>query len=72
MIAARNNDNPEVLQILLNAGARIDYRDENGMTPLMFAARYNGNFEVIWILLNSGANKRIKTDKGKTAFEALK
>lgn len=46
---------PEQVKAALNAGAWLDDRDKNGMTPLMYAARYNTNPNVIIILLNTGA-----------------
>jgi ankyrin repeat protein len=41
MWAASNNGNPEVIAALLKGGARLDDRDENGLTALMHAARDN-------------------------------
>ena len=38
MFAARYNSNPEVVALLLQAGADINEKDKDGWTPLMFAA----------------------------------
>ncbi|MCL2010733.1 MAG: ankyrin repeat domain-containing protein [Synergistaceae bacterium] len=59
-IAAYRNDNPEVLRLLLENGADIDAKDENGVTPLILAVsgRKPGN---ILLLLDRGA------DVGKAA-----
>jgi len=69
MYAARRNKNPDVITTLLNAGARLDDRDKNGMTPLMYAAKYNENPDVITTLLNAGADAKAKSIEGKTAFD---
>jgi len=72
MYAATNNKNPEVITTLLRAGAKIDDRDDNGFTPLMWAAMpfFNDNPAVIiTTLLNAGADPTIKSGDGKTAFD---
>jgi ankyrin repeat protein len=57
MYAARFNPNPEVITVLLKAGAKIEAHDPgNGSTPLMHAAYNNPNPEVITTLLKAGAN----------------
>jgi ankyrin repeat protein len=69
MYAAEYNENPAVITTLLNAGAKLDDRDKNGMTPLMHAAWINMNPDVITTLLNAGANAKAKSNEGKTAFD---
>ncbi len=39
MAAARYNQNPDVITALINAGADIHARTENGWTAMMMAAR---------------------------------
>ena len=56
MYAARFNQNPEVLALLLKSGARINARANDGSTPLICAAAYNPNKEVISVLLKNGAH----------------
>ena len=46
---------PEQIQAAINAGAKIDDRDNDGETPLMYAAWFNENPEVIKLLLDAGA-----------------
>ena len=50
------NNNPNVIQALVDAGADVNAKNADGNTPLLLAARYVGNPEIIDILLKSGAN----------------
>ena len=72
MWAAWENQNPEVIKVLLEAGANVDARDKWGLTPLMQAARKNQNPEVIKVLLDGGADGKIRCKNGKTAFDYAK
>lgn len=68
MYAAGKNENPNVITILLNAGAEINERDNIGMTPLMYAAWLNKNPAVALALLNAGANAKLTTNQNWTAL----
>jgi ankyrin repeat protein len=70
--AAGDNKNPDVIEVLLGAGANVNARDERGWTPLMYAARSNNNLEVINLLLNNGADGSLESNNGKTAFDHAK
>ena len=52
-IAARESANPEVIEILLHAGARANARNNYGQTPLHHAAGRTGNPEVLEALLEA-------------------
>ena len=77
--AAINNSNPEVLQVLLNAGADKDatfLQDDEGngeefegWNALHFAASGNSNPEVLQTLLNAGFDKNAKTSTTLTAYD---
>src|SRR5271157_2509494 len=41
MVAAQNNQDPEVIATLLRAGSDINARDPNGYTAMTFAVWYN-------------------------------
>lgn len=70
MYAAGYNPNPQVITILVKAGADVNARDRyNDMTPLMYAAWFNQNPELIATLLNAGADAKAKSSAGKTAFD---
>ena len=69
MAAARYNQNPKVITVLLAAGADVNALNIFGGTPLMYAAEYNPNPEVITTLLKAGADAKAKDNAGKTAFD---
>ena len=57
--AARNNENPAVLGVLLAAGADPNAPMEDGTTPLHWAARNDENPAVIEALLAAGADPNV-------------
>ena len=57
MHAARRNPNPDVVRVLLDAGAELEARDWLwGMTSLAHAAWSNDNPDVVRLLLDAGAD----------------
>ena len=72
MYAARYNSSPDVITALLEAGASINDRTDDGMTPLMYTAQYNSNPDVITVLLKAGADATTKNNRNKTAFDYAK
>jgi ankyrin repeat protein len=65
-IAASNGQLEEV-ERLLNEGADIDARSDNGMTPLILAS-WRGHTKVVELLLREGADVDATTNKGTTAL----
>lgn len=66
---ACQNDSVEIVEMLLDAGAIIDYQDDCGRTPLHFAVMHafsTRDFDIIRLLLKRGANTSIKNDLGDT------
>ena len=57
------NLNPEIVSMLLTAGAKPNLQDDNQMTALMLAAIV-GEMNIIRLLLNAGALFNIE-DKGE-------
>ena len=58
---------PQIMRLLLDAGANPDMGNVHGITPLMYGARYK-NIEVCKLLLESGANPDLKDISGQTAL----
>lgn len=57
---AAQNQNSELIQFLINNGAKIDAVDNNGNTPLFRAVfNYRDSGNAIEILLNAGADEDI-------------
>ena len=64
MKCSENISNPDisrVIKTLISRGARINARDKNSMTALMYAAK-NGNSKIVKSLLAAGANVNAKID----------
>ena len=61
MHAAASNKHQDVIELLIRAGAEVDSRDKNQITPLL-AAVMKGHISVVRQLLESSAN-RDATDK---------
>ncbi len=71
LVLAARCDNAEVAQILIKAGAKVNYQNPTGSTPLMSAAA-RGSTKALKILLNSGADVNISDRYGQSAlFSAL-
>jgi ankyrin repeat protein len=70
--AVRSDDpDPELVSLLLDAGAYPDARDESGATPMIRAA-FLGKSEIVKRLLGAGAdaNSPACDERGMTALEA--
>jgi len=68
LFAASNNENPEIIKLLLDAGANINQKNKYGGTALYEASRFNNNLEVIKELIKLGANINEKDSDGETAL----
>jgi ankyrin repeat protein len=67
---AAMTNHPEVIPLLVQAGASVNATDEFNYTPLMYAATIDfGDAEVVKALLKAGADPKIRNDQGRTALE---
>lgn len=62
------NREPELVEVLLDAGADPNSRDKDGLTPLMFAAG-QGRLDLVKLLLARGADVNTKAAYGITAWQ---
>jgi len=63
---ASMNPSGEGIKLLLDNGADVNDRSENGITALMMAAAY-GRKDMVELLLAKGADSALKDKEGKTA-----
>jgi ankyrin repeat protein len=58
MMAARNTKSPEIVTLLIEAGADVNAKNDYGWTPLMSAAMHsNSSPEIIKLLNAAGAEE---------------
>jgi len=57
----------ECSRLLLEAGARIDAADPDGVTPMIYAI-INGHYDVAAFLLDQGADPNLADNAGRTAL----
>jgi len=57
-----------VIQVLLNAGAELNEKDNSGETALMWAA-FGGHSDVVRVVLDAGADVNIVDEYGRTALD---
>ena len=62
-------EDPAVVKKLLDQGADINQRDDNGRSALMFAA-INAHYETMNMLLEHGADVNARSNVGGTALMA--
>jgi ankyrin repeat protein len=66
---AATQPNPEIVSILIDAGARVNAATTStGATPLHLAAS-NGFFSIVGLLLDAGANPKALDSNGRTPMD---
>lgn len=65
LINATLNEKMNDIQFLLESGANINTKTENGYTPLHIAV-YKNNIELVELLLSNGANTNLVSNSGET------
>lgn len=67
---AMSLDNPEIIKILLKAGADVNIQDNKGNTALLYGYYSNTNhITCLKLLLQAGADPNIKNKNGLTALD---
>ena len=67
LMRAALDGNTERVRELINQGADVNQRDDNGRTALMFAV-VNRHSETVKVLLEHGADVNAKSNQGGTAL----
>jgi len=68
LITAAIFDKKDMAELLLDAGADINFQNNDGSTALISAAFF-GRPEIVQLLLERGADKSIKNKYGATAYD---
>lgn len=68
MSAARESNNPKLIEQLINQGADVAARDHSGMTALMHAA-VTGRLQNAEYLVEKGVDPGLKDNNGKTVID---
>ena len=66
--ASKENNEPEVIDLLVKSGANVNAQDAEGFTPLHIAA-IHGNLKIVKKLVDLEADVNIVTTDGKNAAE---
>jgi hypothetical protein len=70
LISASVFGKPEIAKVLIDAGADINFQNNDGSTALNTAAFFCRP-EIVQMLLDKGADKTIKNKFGATAYESV-
>ncbi len=67
---AVDQDDAEAVEYMVGDDININYRGENGCTPLHIAA-WNGNLDIVRMLLDAGAKVNLRDDDGMTPLRRV-
>ncbi len=70
LISAAVFGKPDMARLLIEAGADLDLRNNDGSTALISAAFFCRT-EIVQMLLDAGADKTIRNNYGATAYESV-
>ena len=66
LLEIAGNAGPEEVRQLIQGGADVNAKNEDGLTPLMLAAQYNSNPKALRALIGAGADVNAKNKDGVT------
>ena len=64
---AGQEDFPDVVEVLIDAGADVEANDENGRSPLLLASK-DGSLDTVRMLVKTGADASATDNKGATCL----
>lgn len=70
LISAALFNQPEIVTLLLDAGANINFKNNDGSTALHVAAFFC-HPEIVKLLLKNGADKGLRNNSGSTAYDTV-
>lgn len=62
---------PDIASLLIAFGANINFKDKNGLTPLILAVG-KGHLEMVKLLLSNQADVTLKDNRGRNALDVLR
>ncbi len=63
----------EIISLLIEAGADVNWQDSNGYTPLFIACQMNNDLKKVALLIKAGSDVNAQSQDGSTALmEAIK
>ncbi|MDR2947525.1 MAG: ankyrin repeat domain-containing protein [Candidatus Adiutrix sp.] len=72
LTSAAFSSEPEIIELLLEAGCLVNEEIETGYTSLMAAAARNSNPNTVKTLLKAGADVTLRNDDGETALDVAR
>ncbi|WNJ15934.1 ankyrin repeat domain-containing protein [Pontibacter sp. G13] len=68
-LEAVKQEKPQLVELLINLGAKVNFQDTHGRTALHFAVHHQ---ELVELLLKNGANPNLKDRKGESPKQKAK
>ena len=67
-MVASLNGHKDVVELLADNGAKLDLKNDDGATALIFASQH-GNAAIVKLLLEKGADPELKDNEGRRALD---